>query len=157
MSRRCDTCEFWVLGGAYGVDSQTKCDVDDREGHCRRHAPKPWNDEGIYQGLKHLTHLSWNACTDEEKDTDFSAWEETHAGTVVWPVTTAQDWCGDWASATPLNAGVSRHGTAFDPDVALSPCTLALETGGAAPTEAHAGGESPAANAGVTMSDVRHP
>ncbi len=94
--RRCDTCEFWVLGGERLEESQLERHADDREGYCRRHAPVPSNFGHMREVLRHLTHLSWNACTEEERMSEFGDWEEAGLEARAWPVTRGADWCGDW-------------------------------------------------------------
>ncbi len=96
--RRCDTCEFWELGGERPT-SQKDIHVDDREGYCRRHAPAPFNFGHSSEVLRHLTHLSWNACTEEERLSEFKDWEEAGLEARVWPVTTGSNWCGDWRAS----------------------------------------------------------
>jgi hypothetical protein len=92
--RRCDACEFWVL-----LEHQDmKRHVDDFRGDCRRRAPSPFNHDVTYELLKHLTHLSWNACTEEERAADFEGWEDAgHNGSCSWPPTTGSDWCGEFS------------------------------------------------------------
>jgi hypothetical protein len=95
--RRCDACEFWVLGGQFLPDNQMKKHKDDRLGYCRRRAPSPYSHDIPHELLRHLTHLSWKACTEEERATDFDDWEEAGLQSGhVWPMTTGSDWCGDW-------------------------------------------------------------
>lgn len=94
--RRCDACEFWVLGGQLPSEQEKK-HKDDRLGYCRRRAPSPFNSDIPYELLRHLTHLSWNACTEEEQADEFQDWEEAGLrSSHVWPMTTGSDWCGDW-------------------------------------------------------------
>ena len=102
--RRCDTCEFWELGGEHTPESQFEKHVDDREGYCRRHAPAPFNFDFANEVLKHLTHLSWQACTEEEQKTEFKDWETAGLGARAWPVTCAHDWCGEWKPSRDASA-----------------------------------------------------
>jgi hypothetical protein len=93
--RRCDTCEFWVLGGETPLANEKK-HPDDREGYCRRHAPAPFDHNSVYEVLRHLTHLSWAAVDEDERKNEFDGWEEASLHARAWPMTTGSDWCGDW-------------------------------------------------------------
>jgi hypothetical protein len=95
--RRCDACEFWVLGGERSAEDEMKKHADDRSGYCRRNAPFPHDYGTAYELLKHLTHLSWKACTEEERETDFKDWEEACLRTRAWPMTEGSDWCGEFS------------------------------------------------------------
>jgi hypothetical protein len=91
--RRCDACEFWVRS-----EFQSPKHADDLTGDCRRRAPSPYNHDVVYELLKHLTHLSWNACTEEERSTEFGGWEEAGLnGSCSWPPTRASGWCGEFS------------------------------------------------------------
>ena len=95
--RRCDACEFWSLGGEHTPEIEMQKHEDDRRGYCRRHAPFPFDYGSAYEMLKHLTHLSWAACTEEEQASDFESWEEACLGERIWPMTRGSDWCGEFS------------------------------------------------------------
>lgn len=96
--RRCDACGFWVLSEYQDTSRNPGRHTDDFVGTCRRRAPSPSNHDIVYELLKHLTHLSWNACTEKERESDFKGWEEAGLhGSCSWPPTTGSDWCGEFS------------------------------------------------------------
>ena len=94
MTRRCDTCEFWERGDRGGADDEVH--VDDRQGRCRRSPPRPTMGDWEYEILRHLTTISWRNANEHEQETEFRDWEEAVEAPVIWPITTASDWCGEW-------------------------------------------------------------
>jgi len=47
--------------------------------------------------MKHLTTLSWQVATVQQKDADFNDWEDPiGCGDTHWPKTGAIDWCGEY-------------------------------------------------------------
>ena len=82
------------MKNAWQHDDHDEKDHD--EGECHRHAPRPTLGTFEHEVLKHLTTLSWNIATEEQKSMDFDSWEEAQSYPGHWPVTQAKDWCGDW-------------------------------------------------------------
>jgi hypothetical protein len=98
---RCDHCMFWQLG-PYRIGARTrsaeqkKQHPDDRDGTCRRYAPRPTLGEFEYELLRHLTTLAWDVCSKEERSHEFENWDQAARQRVQWPVTGGGDWCGEF-------------------------------------------------------------
>lgn len=95
MTKRCDTCQFWV-GGTPGTRKLESPDPDDQSGTCHRYAPQPSTGEWHREILKMLVIIAWEAASDEAQERDFTTWEEATLGWTDWPGTMAVDWCGEW-------------------------------------------------------------
>ena len=86
----CATCRFWLAGNAGGRHREDA-------GCCHRHAPRPSKGQFEFEVMKHLTTLSWQVATVQQKDADFNDWEDPiGCGDTHWPKTGAIDWCGEY-------------------------------------------------------------
>ena len=87
----CSTCLYW--------EASTSLDAaafDDRpRGACRRLAPQPRSDfdrilaDYLAQIARHLSQ--------EADEDDFTIHESEAAAESYWPLTVADDWCGEYA------------------------------------------------------------
>jgi|SRR5262249_61970372 len=99
QKRRCDLCEFWVIGEQWR---------DTERGSCHRYAPRPTLGDYEYELMRHLTYLSWDVASDAERESDFMDWEEAYLGECCWPTTAASSWCGDFVSRGKTRKGPER-------------------------------------------------
>ncbi len=94
MTNRCDGCRFWVMHGEDGVwpvsednPAPTGYQPDDFSGDCRRYPPTV--DFVPLIGLA----MQWVKDTNQPVD-DANLGQRVQEST--WPLTTADDWCGEW-------------------------------------------------------------
>ena len=92
MTDQCATCKFWSVNEQWDDSQEPEME---RRGGCHRHAPSPLIGDVAYEILHHLTLLSWEA--EHSTDKDFMNWEEAPLSNCSWPITRADDWCGDYA------------------------------------------------------------
>ena len=89
QGERCSKCYFWEKG-ELNLYSE-----EDREGECHRSAP-PTTPPYISEILTHLTLISWSSAAAEQREKEFSSWEECMDLPCFWPITYAHGWCGEW-------------------------------------------------------------
>jgi hypothetical protein len=88
VSKRCDTCEFWVLDDQWGEQEDVR--PDNRRGGCHRNAPRPTTGDYEYYVLMALWLIA-----PENEDLE-NHWEQAYLQSSCWPCTRADDWCGEW-------------------------------------------------------------
>jgi hypothetical protein len=89
MAICCGKCRYW------SADGYTTMNI----GLCRRHAPQPSHGGFENEVLSHLTMLSWQVATDEQKGSSFRRWEEAIVReNSWWPATYDLDWCGEFSA-----------------------------------------------------------
>lgn len=92
----CSSCRFW--------DARPKPDdtdplAEDWQGNCRRHAPRApiWV---AHRGVEELTQIAWAlyalAGIKEPPEYGTAGVGEDHADWATWPLTHAEEWCGEW-------------------------------------------------------------
>jgi hypothetical protein len=103
--QRCDRCQFWqphlVIMG--------RGDNDDLRGECHRHAPSPL--QAVISKIGRVVGAAAWACEEtanvkHDKDgkdfgTDYTFEGQDQAYVHEWPMTSDDDWCGDFSRLTP--------------------------------------------------------
>jgi len=87
----CVTCRYWEM-----TKGSQSTGFDDRpRGACRRQAPRPRSDFDriIADYLASIAH----AVGQSEDEEPFTIHESDAAAESYWPVTVADDWCGEYA------------------------------------------------------------
>jgi hypothetical protein len=92
MTPRCDACTYWRLS-TDPAESGLIWDADDKQGECRRHAPRPWNSVLAFELMAQTIKIEDSTPVDA-----FKRWEDAaySNGITCWPATTGADWCGEF-------------------------------------------------------------
>jgi hypothetical protein len=87
----CESCLYWDASAA--VDASG---FDDRpRGACRRAAPRPRSDFDRIVA-DYLAQIARHLAPETDEDA-FSIHESEAAAESYWPLTVADDWCGEYA------------------------------------------------------------
>jgi hypothetical protein len=93
MTPRCDACTYWRLAADLALSGDI-WDADDKQGECRRHAPRPWSQPIVFEMLLRLSGIDPTKQQDHAYD-DAEA-TASDPGITIWPGTTGADWCGEF-------------------------------------------------------------